>query len=159
MTSSALHGGLLNVDNSMESQSVLEQQNEDSATKVHPKALEVNLEQREYFHKIKYLMPVADQISCSLAQLATAWCLRTELVQCVLISPLNLEQLREYMVSVAIIDKLTPEILAIVEKILGNQPNLNSNSSNSKAKSTTKGSIYGRRRSVCSLVIIFPFLK
>lgn len=148
MTYSALHGGLLHIDSAIDGPS---EQNDDLITKVHPKAMEVNLEHREFLSKIKYLLPVADQISCSLAQLAIAWCLRSEFVQCVLISPVNLEQMREYMISVAIIDKLTPEVLAVVEKILGNQPTFNTNPT-TKTKLTTKNSIYGRRRSVCSVV-------
>ncbi|XP_055346722.1 voltage-gated potassium channel subunit beta-2-like isoform X2 [Paramacrobiotus metropolitanus] len=101
-----------------------------------------NSEVTLHLHKIKYLRPIADQIGCSLSQLAIAWCLRTELVQSVLISPSSLEQLRDHLLALSVLDKLTPEVLAVMEKVLGNQPSLGL----AKNKNATKPGQQDKRR-------------
>lgn len=95
-------------------------------------------------HKLKFLRPLTEQLGCSMAQLSIAWCLRSDLVQSVLISPVTLEQLREQLLALSVIDKLTPEVLAVMEKILGNQPSLGM----TKSKNSAKKDPNSRRRSV-----------
>ncbi|OQV13883.1 Voltage-gated potassium channel subunit beta-3 [Hypsibius exemplaris] len=114
--------------------------------------------------KVKYLRPIAQQVGCSLPQLAIAWCLRTDFVQSCLISPSSVEQLREQMLALSVIDKLTPEVLAVIEKVLSNQPILsgpinsgvipnNMQRRNSRSGNSTKiakEAQNNRRRSVAS---------
>ncbi|XP_072113304.1 voltage-gated potassium channel subunit beta-1-like [Mobula birostris] len=72
--------------------------------------------------KLKELQPIADSMSCTLPQLAIAWCLRNESVSSVLLGVTGVVQLRENLGAVQILNQLTPEIVAQVDAILGNKP-------------------------------------
>ncbi|XP_062905800.1 voltage-gated potassium channel subunit beta-2-like [Mobula hypostoma] len=72
--------------------------------------------------KLKELQPIADSMSCTLPQLAIAWCLRNESVSSVLLGVSGVVQLRENLGAVQILNQLTPEIVAQVDAIVGNKP-------------------------------------
>ncbi|XP_072349308.1 LOW QUALITY PROTEIN: voltage-gated potassium channel subunit beta-3-like [Scyliorhinus torazame] len=70
----------------------------------------------------KALQPIADSLSCTLAQLAIAWCLRNETVSSVLLGVSNTVQLRENLGAIQIVPQLTPLMISDIEAILGNNP-------------------------------------
>jgi predicted aldo/keto reductase-like oxidoreductase len=51
-----------------------------------------------------------------------AWCLKNENVHCVLLGASSVEQLYENINSLQIVAKLTPAIMADIDRILGNKP-------------------------------------
>ncbi|CAH1773753.1 unnamed protein product [Owenia fusiformis] len=72
--------------------------------------------------QLREVAVIADKIGCSLSQLAIAWCLRNDNVHCVLLGASNVDQLYENMQSIQYVSKLTPAIMAELDKILGNKP-------------------------------------
>ncbi len=78
---------------------------------------------QERIEKVGRLMPVAEELDCSMAQLALAWCLTNPHVSTVITGASNPSQVKENMKAIDVVEKLTPEVLARIEKILDNQPN------------------------------------
>ncbi|KAF3858350.1 hypothetical protein F7725_011551 [Dissostichus mawsoni] len=72
--------------------------------------------------KLKELTPIAEKLSCTLPQLAIAWCLRNEGVSSVLLGSSNPTQLTENLGAILVIPKMTPGIATEVDHILGNRP-------------------------------------
>jgi voltage-dependent potassium channel beta subunit len=72
--------------------------------------------------KVESLAPIADELGCTRAQLALAWCLRVPYVSSVITGASTAEQVQENMGASDVVPKLTPEILARIEAILGNNP-------------------------------------
>nr|XP_033780803.1 voltage-gated potassium channel subunit beta-3 isoform X1 [Geotrypetes seraphini] len=72
--------------------------------------------------KIRELQPIADKMGCTVAQLAIAWCLRSEGVSSVLLGVSNLEQLHENLASIQMLAQLTPQTISEIDTILGNKP-------------------------------------
>jgi len=68
------------------------------------------------------LKPVAEELGCTLAQLAIAWCLKNENVSTVITGASRPEQVEENMKAADYVDKLTPKIMERIEGILGNKP-------------------------------------
>ncbi|XP_052213138.1 voltage-gated potassium channel subunit beta-2-like isoform X2 [Dreissena polymorpha] len=75
--------------------------------------------------KLREVAEVADRIGCSLSQLAIAWCLKNENVNCVLLGASNVDQLYENIQAVQYISKLTPNIMHELDRLLGNKPKAN----------------------------------
>ncbi|XP_067880087.1 voltage-gated potassium channel subunit beta-3-like [Heterodontus francisci] len=73
--------------------------------------------------KIKTLQTIAERMSCTLAQLAIAWCMHNEAVSSVLLGVSDAAQLRENLGAIQVLAQLTPQIISDVEAILGNKPN------------------------------------
>lgn len=65
------------------------------------------------------LRPVAEELGCSLAQLAIAWCLKNAAVSCVLLGATSAAQLAENLGALGVVPKLTPEVLARVAAAAG----------------------------------------
>lgn len=59
-----------------------------------------------------------------LSQLALAWCLKNENLSCVIMGASRPEQIIENVASLKLIPKLTPEIMAQIDEVLGNKPQL-----------------------------------
>ncbi len=76
----------------------------------------------EKIEKVKQLKPVADDLGCSLAQMALAWCLTNPDVSTVITGASRAEQVRENMKALDVVPKLTPDVLARIDGILGNRP-------------------------------------
>jgi len=67
------------------------------------------------------LEPLARELGCTLAQLALAWCLQNPRVSTVITGATRVEQVAENMRAVEIAPKLTAEVLARIEAIVGSQ--------------------------------------
>ncbi|XP_030580707.1 voltage-gated potassium channel subunit beta-2-like isoform X1 [Archocentrus centrarchus] len=79
-------------------------------------------ERKKQLSKIKELHLLADRLNCTAAQLAIAWCLRSEGVSSVLLGVSNTEQLLENLGSVRVLSQLTPPLIAEMDALLGNKP-------------------------------------
>ncbi|KAJ8387417.1 hypothetical protein AAFF_G00156550 [Aldrovandia affinis] len=83
----------------------------------------VNSEEgRRQLAKIKELHLLADRLGCTAAQLAIAWCLRSEGVSSVLLGVSNTEQLLENLGSIRVLSQLTPQTVNEMDSLLGNKP-------------------------------------
>ena len=71
---------------------------------------------------IKNLLPIAQQLDATLAQLALAWVLKNPHVSSIITGASRPEQVVENMKASLIADKLTPDIMEHIEDILGNRP-------------------------------------
>ncbi|XP_034282962.1 voltage-gated potassium channel subunit beta-3 isoform X2 [Pantherophis guttatus] len=73
--------------------------------------------------KVKALQPIAERLGCTVAQLAIAWCLRSEGVSSVLLGVSSAEQLIENLGSIQVLTQLTPQVTQEIDAVLGNKPN------------------------------------
>ena len=71
---------------------------------------------------IARLQPVADELDCTLAQLAIAWCLKNPHVSSVITGASAAAQVTENMAALNVSARLTTEILARIDSILANKP-------------------------------------
>lgn len=73
--------------------------------------------------KVRGLVPIAQDLGCTLAQLALAWAARDpSRVSTVITGASRPEQVHENMDALEVVDKLDPEVLARIEAVLGNAP-------------------------------------
>ncbi|KAM7366713.1 hypothetical protein PAMP_016126 [Pampus punctatissimus] len=79
-------------------------------------------EGKKQLSKIKDLHLLADRLNCTAAQLAIAWCLRSEGVSSVLLGVSNTEQLLENLGSIRVLTQLTPPLITEMDALLGNKP-------------------------------------
>jgi voltage-dependent potassium channel beta subunit len=84
--------------------------------------LKKHLIQPDRIAKVRDLKPVADELGCSQAQLALAWCLKNPNVSTVITGASRAEQVHENMKALDIAPKLTDDVMAHIEEILGNKP-------------------------------------
>ncbi|KAM4620040.1 voltage-gated potassium channel subunit beta-2 isoform 1-T1 [Polymixia lowei] len=83
----------------------------------------VNSEEgRRQLAKIKELHLLADRLGCTAAQLAIAWCLRSEGVSSVLLGVSNADQLVENLGALRLLSQMTPQTIAEIDALLGNKP-------------------------------------
>ncbi|KAG7236716.1 hypothetical protein INR49_000610 [Caranx melampygus] len=83
----------------------------------------VNSEEgRRQLAKIKELHLLADRLGCTAAQLAIAWCLRSEGVSSVLLGVSNTDQLLENLGALRILSQMTPQTITEIDALLGNKP-------------------------------------
>lgn len=73
--------------------------------------------------KVKELHPIAERLGCTVAQLAIAWCLRSEGVSSVLLGVSSTDQLIENLGSIQVLTQLTPPVVQEIDALLGNKPN------------------------------------
>ncbi len=78
---------------------------------------------RQKIETVKKLTPLAQDLSCTMAQLALAWCLSNEDVSTVITGASRPEQVTENMKALEVAQQLTPDVLESIEEILGNKPN------------------------------------
>ncbi len=76
--------------------------------------------------KVRQLTEVANDLGCSMAQLALAWLLRIPQVSSVITGASRPEQVHENMKVLDIVPKLTPDVQERIESILQNDPNAGS---------------------------------
>jgi voltage-dependent potassium channel beta subunit len=76
----------------------------------------------ETLAKVRALQPVADNLGCSMAQLALAWCLKNPNVSTVITGASRPEQVGENMKALEVAPKLTDDVMARIDEILGNKP-------------------------------------
>ena len=72
--------------------------------------------------KVRQLAPVADELGCTLAQLAIAWCLTNPHVSTVITGASRPEQVAENMKAMEVYERLNPEVLERIEEIVDNKP-------------------------------------
>ena len=76
-------------------------------------------------HKVEVarkLKPVAEALGTTRAALALAWCLANPHVSTVITGASRVEQVRENMKALDVLEKLSPAVMAQIESILGNRP-------------------------------------
>ena len=64
---------------------------------------------------VAQLQPVADELGCTLAQLAIAWAARSPRVSTVITGASRVDQLQQNLGALAVLDRLTPEVLARID--------------------------------------------
>jgi voltage-dependent potassium channel beta subunit len=79
-------------------------------------------EAQRNIEKVKMLGPIANELGCSLAQLALAWCLKNPNVSTVITGASRASQVIENMQAMDYVEKLTPEVMERIEAILANKP-------------------------------------
>nr|XP_019600707.1 PREDICTED: voltage-gated potassium channel subunit beta-3 isoform X1 [Rhinolophus sinicus] len=72
--------------------------------------------------KVMDLLPIAHQLGCTVAQLAIAWCLRSEGVSSVLLGVSSAEQLIEHLGALQVLSQLTPQTVMEIDGLLGSKP-------------------------------------
>ncbi|XP_075415237.1 voltage-gated potassium channel subunit beta-3 isoform X3 [Tenrec ecaudatus] len=71
--------------------------------------------------KLMDLLPMAHQLGCTVAQLAIAWCLRSEGVSSVLLGVSSAEQLIEHLGALQVLSQLTPQTVMEIDGLLGSK--------------------------------------
>jgi len=72
--------------------------------------------------KVEGLKPIAEKLGCTLAQLAIAWCIKNPNVSTVITGATKVSQVEENFKSLAVVAKLTDEVVGEIEKVLKNKP-------------------------------------
>lgn len=76
----------------------------------------------EKIKKVAELMPIADELGCSMAQLALAWCLKNPNVSTVITGASKPEQVVENMAALEFVPKLDDVVMERIEEVLDNKP-------------------------------------
>jgi voltage-dependent potassium channel beta subunit len=72
--------------------------------------------------KVGQMLPIAEELGCTMAQLALAWTLKNPNVSTTITGASRPEQVVENMKAIDFVDKLTPEVMERIETILDNKP-------------------------------------
>lgn len=78
-----------------------------------------HLTDAENLAKVQALEPIAQELDCTLSQLAIAWCLKNRYVSTVITGASRAEQVHENLKASEITPKLTPEYLKRIDTIFG----------------------------------------
>lgn len=84
--------------------------------------LEGRWSQKDREETVPKLHAIAESLDCSCGQLAIAWCLKNSNVSTVILGASKLAQLKENLGASAVVPKLTPEVMANISSLLGNDP-------------------------------------
>lgn len=68
------------------------------------------------------IKPIADELGCSQAQLALAWAMKNPNVSTAIVGASNMKQLLESFGSLAVVAKLTPEVMQRIDGVTGSHP-------------------------------------
>jgi len=68
--------------------------------------------------KVRALAPIARELSCTLAQLALAWCLKNPHVSTVITGASRPSQVKENMQAQQVVPKLSPDVMARIDAIV-----------------------------------------
>ncbi|MFN2196002.1 MAG: potassium channel beta subunit family protein [Anaerolineales bacterium] len=79
-------------------------------------------EGRQQLEKVRQLQPIADDLDCSMAQLAIAWCLKNPNVSTVITGASRPSQVVENMHALEIVPKLNADVMKRIEAVLDNKP-------------------------------------
>jgi voltage-dependent potassium channel beta subunit len=77
---------------------------------------------RDKVAKVRQLTSLAQELGCTMAQLAIAWCATNPRVSTVITGASRPEQVSENMRAIAVIERLDAEALGAIEGILDNKP-------------------------------------
>ena len=72
--------------------------------------------------KVKNLQLIADQLECTLPQLALAWALKNEVVSTVIMGGTKVSQLKENVASIKCMAKLDDSTMGKIESVMQNAP-------------------------------------
>ena len=72
--------------------------------------------------KVRRMMPIADELGCSMAQLAIAWCLKNQNVSTVITGASKPEQGEENLKALEVVEKLSEDLIERIDEILDNRP-------------------------------------
>jgi aryl-alcohol dehydrogenase-like predicted oxidoreductase len=72
--------------------------------------------------KVKDLTKIAEKLGGTTTQLSLAWCAKNPNVSTVILGATKPEQVVDNCGAISILEKLTPEIMEEIEKILDNKP-------------------------------------
>eukprot|EP00882_Tetradesmus_deserticola_P001560 GHRQ01001683.1.p1 GENE.GHRQ01001683.1~~GHRQ01001683.1.p1 ORF type:complete len:325 (+),score=119.43 GHRQ01001683.1:212-1186(+) len=75
------------------------------------------VEKRAQVEAVDKLKPIAEQLGCTLAQLALAWCLKNPHVSTVITGSTRVEQVKENMEAIKVVPKITDELLKKIHDI------------------------------------------
>ncbi|MCX6058408.1 MAG: aldo/keto reductase [Chloroflexi bacterium] len=81
--------------------------------------LKDNLTNEQRLAKVAALQPIANELGCTLSQLALAWCLKNPFVSTVITGASRVDQVYENMKASDVADKITPELLEKIDAIFG----------------------------------------
>jgi voltage-dependent potassium channel beta subunit len=81
-------------------------------------------EGRKQIETATALKPVAEELGCSMAQLAIAWCLKNPNVSTVILGASCIEQLDENLESANVAEQLTADVIEQIDGVLDNKPEL-----------------------------------
>ncbi len=81
--------------------------------------LQDRMTDKERLAKVDALQPIANELGCTLPQLAIAWCLKNPFVSTVITGASRVEQVHENMKAIDVAPKLTSEYLARIDEIFG----------------------------------------
>ncbi|KAK2601953.1 hypothetical protein QQS21_004466 [Conoideocrella luteorostrata] len=79
-------------------------------------------EGQSQIEKLKLLTQVAERLSVKMATLALAWCIKNESVSSVITAASRVDQIHQNCEAVALVPRLTQEVMDEIEDILGNRP-------------------------------------
>lgn len=79
-------------------------------------------EAQRQIEKVRRMMPLAEELGCTMAQLALAWCLKNHHVSTVITGASKPSQVEENLQALDVVDRLTPQVMERIEGILDNQP-------------------------------------
>jgi aryl-alcohol dehydrogenase-like predicted oxidoreductase len=77
---------------------------------------------KDKLDKVKKLAVVANDLKVTMPQLAVAWCIQNPNVTTAILGATKKEQLIDTMKAIDIVSLLTPEVNAMIEKIMKNKP-------------------------------------
>jgi voltage-dependent potassium channel beta subunit len=87
---------------------------------IEPSLRKADMEQR--VQKVRLLTPIAQELNCTMAQLALAWCLKNPFVSTVILGATSIAQLDDNLQAAAVKTLLTEEIMQKIDKILKQSP-------------------------------------
>ena len=76
----------------------------------------------ERIGKVGQLIPIAKELGASMAQLALAWTLKNPNISSTITGASRVEQVKENMMAIDLVEQLTPDVMARIEVILDNKP-------------------------------------
>ena len=79
-------------------------------------------ENKKNIQKVRQMTPLAQELGCSMAQLALAWCLKNPNVSTVITGASKASQVKENMAALDVVAKLTDDVMEKIETILENKP-------------------------------------
>ena len=79
-------------------------------------------EGQKQLETVRKLAGIADDLGCSTAQLALAWCLKNPDVSTVITGASKAEQVAQNMEALNVVDKLSSDVMNRIEEVLDNKP-------------------------------------
>lgn len=75
-----------------------------------------------YYQQVRKLTTIAEKLGGTVTQLSLAWAAKNPNVSTVILGATKVEQLEDNFGALKLLDKLTPELMEDIEKILDNKP-------------------------------------